>query len=251
MIVTATFDAKPFSLFLTDFERRQLPFATAVALNATADYAQQAVRQKMRRVFFMRSSASENWLLNQVRIPNHKRATKSRLAVTLDIDPAQGGKAARSSLLPMLEGGFLRSSPRVIGSTDLFARGSIAVPNRESPLSQIPRSLYPSSLGLQQRRDVDGNWQAVKVGRGARARQQWYGLKGKRRTFVVRTSAGRGLVLQRTGPGKEQVRTLFLIRPPAFVRPRAFFFDTAQEEFKVRILDNLRFAFAQAMETAR
>ena len=251
MDISATIDVKPFSLFLTDLERRQLPYATSVALNATADYAQAAVRQKMRKTFFIRSSNSERWLLNQVMIPRFARATKAKLSVSLMIDPASQGKATRGSFLPGMEQGFMRSSPRTIGSSMLFRAGSIAVPTRETPFEQIPRSLYPSSLGLQERRDISGDMQKVWIGRGKLRRQQTHGLKGKRRTFVVRTGAGRGLVLQRFGPGKGQVRTLFLIRPPAFVQARPFFFDTAIDEFNTRILANLRYAFAQAMESAR
>lgn len=234
---------------------KQFPFAASLAMNRSADYAMAAVKQGVRSVFIARVTNSPRWLANQVRIERQHRADKRKLSVTISINPMQGGKATKSSLLPLMEEGFLRSSPRPIGATSVFPQGTIAVPNRKG--GTIPRSLYPSSLGLQARQGIEGGYQNVWIkgrGRGRKRKlghMQTHGLKGNRRTFIVRTAAGRGLVLQRYGKGKQSVRTLFLLRPPAHVRARAFFYANAQQEYAARIENEVQVALAQAMATAR
>lgn len=249
MIVTTTLDVKAFSLYMTDVERRQLPYAVMLALNYTAEDVQEAVRNRIRRRgFTIRSAVSDQWLTNQVYFGRGNRATKTRLIAQVDVGRKVG---ARAGLLAMLEEGFLRRSNRIVGSDKVFPVGSIAIPNRgRSPLTQIDRSLYPSMLGIQERMGPDG-FQKVWVGKGKRRKQQFAGLKGRRRTFVVRTGPGTGQVRQRIGSDKRATILLFRIRPPKPVGGRHFFFSTAQETAEKRFLVNLRKGFAEAMATAR
>jgi hypothetical protein len=192
---------------------------------------------------------SDAWLTRQIWFGRGDRATKARLSATITVRP-QPGKG-RSSLLPLLEDGFLRRSQRLIGSERIFSIGSIAIPNRgRNALRQIDRSLYPSMLGLQERLGPSG-LQKVKVRVGKKTREQYVGLKGKRRTFVVRTGPNTGQVRQRIGSDKRATILLFRIRPPKPVTGRRFFYETAQLVAQDRFALNFRRGFAEAMATAR
>lgn len=250
MIVTGTFNVKFFSAFMTDFEQRQMPYATMLALNWTAEDAQAAVVARIRqRGFTIRSAQSDQWLTNQVKFMRSDRATKRTPSALVKVD-ATGGGSARSALLPMLEGGFLRRSSHIIGAGSIFPVGSIAIPNRgRSPLKQIDRSLYPTMLGIQERTPIGRMSSDGKT--RVNGRLQKAGLKGKRRTFVVRTGAGTGQVRQRIGSDKRATILLFRIRPPKVVPARHFFFETAQAIGEQRFLINLRRGFDEAMRTAR
>lgn len=254
MNLNATFDVTQFASFLTDLERRQLPFAAMLALNQTAIDAQDAIRGRIQqRGFTIRSAVSAEWLSRQIYFGRENRATKQNLTSRVTLDPIKGGgkNSGRSSLLPFYESGFLRRSNRIIGSDTIFPVGSIAIPNRgRNQLKEIDRSLYPSMLGIQERLGPNG-YQKVKIGRGKKARSQFAGLKGKRRTFVVRTGAGTGQVRQRIGSDKRATVLLFRIRPPKFVAPHPFFFEAGQHAAQRTFLPNLRSCFAQAMATAR
>jgi len=249
MIVTATFDVKFFSAYMTDFELRQVPYATMLALNWTAEDAQAAVVSHIRQHgFTIRSAQSDQWLTNQVKLARSDRATKRSLSAFLKIGPGTG--ASRSSLLPSIEGGFVRRSSHIIGSGSIFPVGSIAIPNRgRNPLKQIDRSLYPTMLGIQERTPIGRMNSDAKT--RVNGRLQSLGLKGKRRTFVVRTGAGTGQVRQRIGSDKKATILLFRIRPPKMVAARSFFFETAQATGEQRFLINLRRGFDEAMRTAR
>lgn len=256
MIVTCTMDVRAFSAFMTDVERRQLPFGAMLGLNATAEDAQRAIRNRLPSIFTVRSANSARWLSNQIRFDQRNRATKARLSALVTINNDASGSVYRRSFLPGYEAGFLRRSSFAIGGSRIkvFPRGSIAIPFRGgNKRAEMPRALYPTMLGLQERRDIAGGLQYVKVGRGKRARKQASGLKGKHRTFVVRSNAGAGIgeVRQRVGPGKRDTILLFRIRPPRYVPPRHFFYETAQRISELRMLDNIRRGFAQAMRTAR
>ncbi|MFA6165400.1 MAG: hypothetical protein WC700_02205 [Gemmatimonadaceae bacterium] len=255
MNLTVTLDVRAFQAFMTDFERRQLPYATMLALNATAADAQRGIKNRILSVFTVRSGRSSQWLFNQVWFRRRDRATKAKLSALVTVgDSGDRQDYTKRSFLPAYESGFLRRSSFAIGGSRIkvFPKGSIAIPNRgANGRTEMPRELYPTMLGLQERRDIAGGMQYVKVGRGKKARMQQSGLKGKRRTFVVRHRDGAGQVRQRVGPGKLDTILLFRIRTPRTVAPRHFFFETAQRIAEQRMLINLRNGFAEAMRTAR
>ncbi len=256
MNVTVTLDVRAFQMFMTDFERRQLPYATMLALNTTAADAQRGIKNRILSVFTVRSARSSQWLSNQVWFRQRDRATKARLSAFVTVgDRGDRVDYTKRSFLPAYESGFLRRSSFAIGGTRIkvFPKGSIAIPNRgANGRAEMPRELYPTMLGIQERRDIAGGMQYVKVGRGKKARTQQSGLKGKRRTFVVRhAGGGAGQVRQRVGPGKRDTILLFRIRTPRTVPPRHFFLETAQRIADQRMMINLRNGFAEAMRTAR
>ena len=245
---TITFDIRNLTAYLEDDRKRQVPFALARALNATALDMQAAIRNVVTgRTFTIRSEASRTWLRNSIKIERTDRATKSNPVARVRIaQPGKGG--GRAGLLGFLEEGGVRFSQYAIGSGATFGPSSVAVPIRSTPLERIPRSLYPSMTGLQERRIIEGG-----LSKGA--------LKGKRRTFAIRTGAGVGLILQRKGkagktrraPGERdpQLKVLFAIKPRVTVPGRAFFFPTAERIATARFEANMDAALAFAIRTAR
>lgn len=233
-----TFDIEPLVRELDETLRRQMPYAAMMALNRTTEEAQQAIRQRVfQRGFTVRSSRSAQFLANSIKFSRGDRATKVKLETTLRVEPPGKG-GGRSGLLGFLEGGGVRFSQFSIGSGAVFGPGSVAVPIRRTPTEQIPRGLYPSKTGLQETRGIDG-----RLTRGR--------LRGKRRTFAIRTKAGEGLVLQRTGPGQRDTRALFVIKPRVQVEGRHFFYPTFERIALTRFDVNMQAFMLQAIRTAR
>lgn len=238
MPFVVTLDTDALAAHLGDLRSRQLPFATALALNRTAEEGQAAVRQRIvQRGFVIRTAQSARFLMNSVKFARGDRATKERLSATVRLEPPGKG-GGRSGLLGFLEEGGVRFSQFAIGSGQVFGPSSVAIPLRRSPLEVVPRNLYPTQTGLQERRGIDGR---LTAGR----------LRGKRRTFAVRTGPGEGLVLQRTGKGKENVRALFVIKPQVRVTGRQFFGSTMERIATERLALNLQEFLAFAERTAR
>lgn len=63
---------------------QQAPFATSRALNAVANHAQADIRAGIKRTFTLRR---EQFVLNTVKINREDRASKTKLDVTVRIDP--------------------------------------------------------------------------------------------------------------------------------------------------------------------
>ena len=243
MRIDVQFDASQLSAAVLD-RARQLPFAIANAMNRTMEEAQTAVKERIRmRGFTIRSGATDRWLTNQVKINRGERATKANLLVTLRIGSGAGagnvdaGSFTGKSLLAFEEAGGERVGARAIGTGGTFGP-SIVVPIRTTPGEIIPRALYPINLGLVPRRQIAGGFSHAT-------------LEGKRGTFAISTGAGQGLILQRYGPGKDDVRVLFLIRQHAHVAGRHFFYDVAKRVILERFAANLAGMYAAALKTAR
>lgn len=223
--VSITVDDTNFRRFIGDTLKRQLPFATANALNATANDMQQAVRNAVvgSRGFVIRSDNSRRFLQNQIRRnPGEDFARKTNLVARIRIQ-----NKGRSSLLGLIDQGGQRSSRFSLGPAT--AGDDLPIPVRATPTATVSRSLYPGKLGLQSR--------------GGKA------LKGAKRTFVVRTKAGDTLLLQRRG--KNRIRTLFVLERKADVRPRQFFAPAAERAALTRFDGNLERALDRALRTAR
>jgi hypothetical protein len=231
---------EPASRFLDDLGRKQLPFATALALNATNADVQAGVRNVVTsgRTFVIRTDVSRKWLRNAIKIERGDRATKQNLRAAVTIrPPGKGG--GRSGLLGFLEEGGVRTSQFSIGSGQVFGPGSVVIPARRTPGEVIPRGLYPSMTGLQERRAIDGS---LSAGR----------LKGKRKTFAIRTGTQEGLVLQRVGrKGSRSTRVLFVIKPRVRVPGRHYLGPTGERVATLKFPDNLDRALDQALRTAR
>lgn len=233
-----TFDVDPLVKELADTRQRQMPYAVMMTLNRTAEEAQEAIRQRIfQRGFIIRSTLTRIFLTNSIKFSRGDRATKTSAVARLRIEPPGKG-GGRAGLLGFLEEGGVRFSQFAIGSGEVFGPGSVTVPFRRTPHEQIPRNLYPSQTGLQERRSIAGKFTHGR-------------LRGKRGTFAVRTRPGEGLVLQRTGPAQRDTRVLFVIKPRVSVEGRHFFFPTFERTVMARFEVNLLAFMGHAMRTAR
>lgn len=224
---TITFDVGPMVRFLDDTRVRQMPFALSLALNATANDMQRAIRNRVEggRGFTIRSNASRQFLLRQIRRNRGEDfATKRSLVARVRIQNKGTGSA---SLLSLIDQGGLRTSRFAIDPSITQAK-DLPIPQRATPTAKISRTLYPGRLNLK------------RTGKA---------LRGDRRTFVVKTATGDTLLLQRRG--KRVVRTLFVLQRSANMRARNFFAPAAESAAITRFDLNLQAGLRRALETAR
>lgn len=156
------------ALRVTALVDRQLPFATAKALNDTAIDAQENIRGGLFARFHLRR---ETFILRTVKIFPGEFATKDNPRAILRIDPT------RDLLAKFERGGTKR--PR-------YTR-NIAVPRdaRADVAQVIPKRLRPKSLQLQTVRTATGKTQ----------------VKGRSRTFLIRTESFEGIFQRVRGGG--------------------------------------------------
>lgn len=195
--------------------RSQFPFATSLAINETAKDFQAEQRAGMEERFTIRRP----FVLRGVRIS--KFSTKRDLSAHVEIDPS------RSFLFKFEEGGLTRP------------RGTrFAIPDevRRTKAGVVSRVLRPRALSFRR-------W-----GSGPKAEV----FRGERRTFMIRTRGGRGVIAQRIGRrGRSRVRLLFTFSPTARIEPTLEFEETARTVVQDRFAQNFGAAFDRAVRTAR
>ena len=185
MQINIEFDAKEFEAN-TSKQIRNLAYSTAQAINDTAKQIQSAVRADMEQQFTIRGERTGKFLKNQIKIFEWANVKQNRPYAVLGI---VGNKPRL--LLPMYETGGIREP---------FVGKSVAVPTtataREGSIKKpvSPRLMFRA---LKMRRHMTKSGKA-----------QW---KGRERTFVVSKTAKlpRGGVLQRVGPGRDDIRLVY------------------------------------------
>jgi hypothetical protein len=234
---------------LAELVTRQMPFALSLALNTTMEDTRQAGRNRVRSQFTLRTPQSEKFL--SLGIAVSKKATKGNLHAALQVGGAFNlGKNTRYTKLAQFEEGGVRSGGGVLGNNRIKIFDGVELIPYQKPTA---RALYPANLGLQQRRTIEG-------------RMDGGALKGKRRTFVVRTGPKTGTVLQRTGkksgeakgPGARggarndpKLIRLFRIRPKVSIKARHWMLPTSQIVWDKRFSLNLDRALEHALRTAK
>lgn len=224
-------DLTPFTLFLTDIERRQMPYASARALSALAIDVQQAERARLREVFTLRR---EQWADRSIKITHF--AKKKEPWARIAISPPGANGADRSNILGKFE-----------DQTQKVPRDghSIAIPVAESlgrkGTGIIPHRNRPSGLNFR----ANG---------GA--------IQGDRGTFLIRLPNGRGLILQRQGRGRGRrgarahgssadTKVLYWLQPRVRITPDLHYVITAERTFDRRWWQRMDEALDAAMRTAR
>ena len=234
---------------LAELVTRQMPFALSLALNTTMEDTRQAGRTSVRSRFSLRTPQSEKFL--SLGIAVSKKATKGNLHAMLEVGGSFNlGKAVRYSKLAQFEEGGVRSGGAMVGGMRIGVFKGVELIPYQKPTA---RALYPANLGLQSRRTIEGGMSDSS-------------LKGKRRTFVVRTGPKTGTVLQRTGkksgeakgPGARsgtrndpKLVRLFRIRPQVTVKAKHWMLPTARVVWDKRFTPNLDRALEHALRTAR
>lgn len=228
-------------------QREQLPFAMALSANNVSKEAQAAVRTSL-GLHFTIAPDRRAFLERTIRFERKNYATKTNLAAKMGINASEAGLSSkdRSYVLGRHEVGGSREAsdpmhPFFLPSQDLRA-GAFDVP---------PRSLYPRSLGIYERRTASG----IQPGRSRVTSRGKVQRIGKRRTFVIdarATSDPRAWgIWQRFGPGKDDIRLLWAFRTHITLKPRLHFYETVQRTIDERWASVFDAALARAVRTAR
>lgn len=223
---------------------RQVPYAVSLAMNRTAEEAQEAQRVAMRREYTIRRP----WVLQGIKIPRGGFASKQNLSVTIGVDPA------RDFLTKFERGGKKR--PRRGGR-------SIAVPEGAKRNKQdiVPKSQRPRSFEFT--RGSSSLATRVTV------------MRGNRGTMMIRYPDGRGFIFQRVrrrGKTKARrvnhldgramdiasrtrrdpdLRLLFLLTPEVTVANSLGFTPRMRRVFTERFPVNFSGMFDFALRTAK
>lgn len=229
--------------------RKQVPFATALALTKTAQAAQGAVRQEMTRVF----DRPTPWILNSTYV---KPATKANLEAHVYLkDDAAKGLSAAKTVLPQIAGGE-RSWKRFEASLQrigMLGRNEIAVPGSAATLdsygnmsrAQIVQILsYFAAFGEQGYKANMTTARKAKLAKGSRSR---YGV----RYYLKRDGRGRGIYMAtQLGFGSATKPVLMFVRKPAY-RPRLQMQRVVTGVFEQQFRSHFAEAFETAMRSAR
>jgi hypothetical protein len=210
---------------LGDVARRQLPFATALALSRLAGHVQRAEREQLPRVFKIRGKRVQN----DVRMDLTRKREWPNPAVHV---------GHRFGPMELHErGGTKRPLPAF---QEVFVPTRIVESQRSESTGRLPQSLTAASL---LRRGLVYRGATQKTGPGLFLRDPPASRRKKGETTRV---AIRGL-----NRGGKKLRMLYLIRPTVKIRARYGFEKTAQLQVNRRFDDEFRRALDQALATAR
>ncbi len=189
---------------LTDIERNQIPYASKVALNDTAELIEAAIVDEMKTVF----DRPTPYTLDALRIIY---ATKQKLEARVWIkDEADGAAPASRWLTPEVYGGDRekKRSESLLRARGILGEGQFVVPGRDAKLDSY------GNLGR-------GQLQRILSGLGAQGDKLTNSSDskrsiGNRQAFFVMRRAGKPIAIgQRTGRTRDQVRIVlaFVSRP--------------------------------------
>jgi hypothetical protein len=202
---------------------RQLPFATAKAINTTAETFQKAQRAHQRQVFTVRRPA---FVDKAVKIKPFAR--KGSPFAVVRIDPP-GGKDRADVLTQHEEGG-----------SKLPAGRSLTVPElaRRTKTGVIGKAQRPRAFGFE----LSGKKPLF-------AGDQVF--VGKHNTLLIRKPGGKGVIIQGTRRKGGKRKVLYILTPRARLKPQLEFTDNATRIVKRDFARNLRVEWLAAMRTAR
>lgn len=205
-----------------DFTRRQLPYATALGLNAVAFDFQFEQQRHMERAFTLRRA---QFVRQGIYFPREQRADYrvGRMHATVSIEPK------RDFLTKFERGGWKR--PR-------RAVGHVAVPvdARRAKSQVVSKGERIGSLDLR----IHARGPKATIGRG------------RGRTFSIRMNTGEGYIFRRTGKGKRStLRLLYHLRARTPIPPSLEFMATAYEVARSNFPYHMAEAFKRAARTAR
>ncbi len=224
MKIDISADTRAVTARLEGIARKQIPFATAKALNRLANEGQAAEKDRVRSQFNIKSGTFIPNTIKRRRGVDFATKQKPEAAVVIDPERQHLGKWER--------GGF---------KTSVRGKRYVAVPSkdiRRTKKGLVPRSLYPSqfkpfakatnlkSKGGKQVQDV-----------------------GQKNTFFVRTKSGNPLLVQRVS--KKRIRGLYLFVRQTKLDKRLEFVPTITRIVKTRAKAVMAEEVRHALATAR
>lgn len=224
--------------------RRQAPFAIATAINSTLELAQGAQRAQNRRAFKVKNP---RFVDQSVKI--RPFATRAKPTGIIQIEPP-GGQARASILTQHEQGGTKTPQGRSLW---------IPEPKGEAPARRITKPTGGVAKG--------SGWRPRELNlrpHGTTGRV-W---RGDKRTFLIRTGAGEGIVFERTGRGRSLrssvrtrrtswggrrsgVRALYILTPRGRITPRLRFKEVVMHVIQRQWPHEMERAVMQAILSAR
>ncbi len=243
--------------------QRQLPYATALALNRTAQAVQEVIVQEMARAF----DRPTPYTLRALRVV---RATKDQLSATVDFKDAAGkGISANRYLGPQVFGGgrSLKRSERALAKSGL-PTGAFTVPAAGAELDAYGNMSRGQTIRLLSYLQAFGERgyranatersraKAAKVGKSKEGYRRINGVmyfisRGKGQVSGNRTQHLPAGVWQKTGTHGADVKPVMLAVSDVRYEPRLPFYETADQIFGERFDAEFSSAFDVAMASAR
>lgn len=244
-----TIDAKDAIAAFADLER-QMPFVVSVALNASKNHVQDALRAGIEQRFTI-APQRRRFMLRLIKRTKEDMATKTKLEARVRIAGPEGAEG-RGVLLARHEA----------GGQQVMGRAPFYIPTKEirpGPYSLPPRSMYPKALRLMDQRGVTGTLHGGTKGKHRKiagvdtsaAKLRRVGLGG---TFVLRPRTGseRGWgIYQRQGEGSEGLKMLWSFRTTIKLPPRLRMLETAKATMLRVWAPNVIAALERAIKTSR
>lgn len=227
-------NVKEVSRWLDDAQKKQLPFATALAMTKTAQEVKVEEISTMKRVF----NNPTPYALNALRVSPAKK--KDLIASVEFKDFAAKGTPAKRFLNPEVHGGgrSQKSSERQLAP--YMAGKRFTAPAQGYPRNQygnIPGSTINRILShLTVNRDATQNVTGSKRSKAKRANSQFFGIHGKG-------------VFERKG--KRKIRPVLIFTKAPHYTKRFPFYETGASVVKQRFNVNFEIAWQRAMGTAR
>lgn len=224
--------------YLNNLHTKQVPFATARALNSVYNDAQNALRAEIQRRFVLRQP---QYVLRTIYRDRRDMADHraKRFEATVRLHP-QSGRHPNAGLLAR----FIEGNPKTRGAFPVFIPTSVIRPGFQQ---QVPRYLYPKPLGLDQtyRYSVaPGSVGKAKRKRGSAAARLVKPFILSPETHGVPLKAWG--IYRRWGPGKRDIEMIWSLKNMIQIPKRLEFYGignrVVRQQWPVR--------FAQAMEAA-
>jgi hypothetical protein len=170
---------------LTDFQKRQVPFALASALNKVAKSRQQLLKQHIVGQLTIRNAAAKAQFGKVVQFRREDVADKKGpFVATLRV--LGGNLKAQAPVLQRISSIVLRQEEKKPGLSQAVYRASggrnagmrmfhggfvLPAPGLRSATKGVPRKLYPSALGLTPQRRIEGGEQFNSQYKGGRTKR--------------------------------------------------------------------------------
>lgn len=225
---------------LTDLERNQLPYATALALTETAKKVKERLEGEMRTVF----DRPTPYTLNSLRLfPATKQKLVARVWMKNEADKAA---PATKWLTPQVYGGGRddKRSEKLLRAKGVLPEGKYIVPGRDAKLDGF------GNIGR-------GQLQKIIAGLGAQQDKYANSTDSRRsignlkRFFVMRRGRDAIGIGERTGRGRDKVKlVLAFVGRPGY-RKEFDFFTIANQEAEDELPIQFELALARALATRR
>lgn len=225
---------------LTDLERNQLPYATALALTETAKKVKERLEGEMRTVF----DRPTPYTLNSLRLfPATKQKLVARVWMKNEADKAA---PATKWLTPQVYGGGRddKRSEKLLRAKGALPEGKYIVPGRDAKLDGF------GNIGR-------GQLQKIIAGLGAQQDKYSNSTDSRRsignlkRFFVMRRGRDAIGIGERTGRGRDKVKlVLAFVGRPGY-RKEFDFFTIANQEAEDELPIQFELALARALATRR